>query len=361
MSFTYPSSRTKTFDDFNLDIPAGSSAAFVGPSGCGKSSLFKMVLRFYDPQNGDVKIDKHYNLRDLNLRWWLQNVGVVSQEPVLFKGTLRYNILYGVADQRNITEEQLMEACRRAFLMNLVQEKGLDYDVGDKGGNLSGGQKQRVCIARVFLRQPKILLLDEVTSALDPISEAEVMKALTELMKERTTLVIAHRLHTIVDIDRIYVLKEGRVVDQGSHTELVTKEGFFREMWVKQQGERGPEPSSRESDEGRERHIRSWADVDTLLDLLELQTPSTEVVTLARRIRPPRTRLAAVAASSLSSTPSDTGAGLVELSAMGDIEDPPSRMGSLQYHRREPNDSDSSDDDSAADSRFNDRSRLLRD
>jgi ABC-type multidrug transport system ATPase subunit len=314
-----------------------------------------MVLRFYDPQAGDVKIDKHYNLRDLNLRWWLRNVGVVSQEPVLFKGTLRYNILYGVADQRNITDEQIMEACRRAFLTNLIQEKGLDYDVGDKGGNLSGGQKQRVCIARVFLRQPKILLLDEVTSALDPISEAEVMKALTELMKDRTTLVIAHRLHTIVDVDRVYVLKEGRVVDQGAHGDLVSKEGFFREMWVKQQGERGPVSTNGES--GVEKSLSSWADVDTLLDLLERQTPSTEVMTLARRIRPPRMRLVSMVSSSLSSTPME-GGGLVELSSMGgvsDSEDPPSRRGSMKYGRPITDDTDDDDDDSD-----DDRVRLLR-
>jgi len=132
----------------------------VGPSGCGKSSLYKLFLRFYDPQEGRVKIDKVHDLRDLKLKWWLDNVGVVSQEPVLFKGTFRYNILYGLSAQANVTEAQIMEAVRCAHLGSLVEEKGgLDFDVGDKGSNLSGGQKQRVCIARVFLRRTTNSLL----------------------------------------------------------------------------------------------------------------------------------------------------------------------------------------------------------
>jgi ABC-type multidrug transport system fused ATPase/permease subunit len=156
MSFTYPNAGTaaaSAFENFNLDVPAGSSVAFVGPSGCGKSTLFKLVLRFYDPDAGSVKIDKNYDLRDLHLKWWLQNIGVVSQEAVLFKGTFRYNLLYGVQNPHEISEEQIMEACRQAQLTSLVQEKGLDFQVGDKGSSLSGGQKQRVCIARVFLRR----------------------------------------------------------------------------------------------------------------------------------------------------------------------------------------------------------------
>jgi len=272
------------FEDFKLRIPSGTSCAFVGPSGCGKSTLFSLLLRSYDVTKGAVLIDGQHDLRDLNLRWWLRNVGVVSQEARLFKGTIRDNVLYGVEEKLrskipNI-DEAVMDAIKKANLQKLVEDKGLDFQVGERGCALSGGQKQRVCIARVFMKQPKILLLDEVTSALDPLSEAEVIGALEELMVNRTTFVIAHRLHTLTNVGKIFVLRDGIIVDQGSHQELVDKQGFYKTMWDKQQ----QEAAAGEIDYGG----LSKSDVLSLLDLLssfERSLPS-EVVSMLNQLRP---------------------------------------------------------------------------
>eukprot|EP01130_Rhizamoeba_saxonica_P012445 TRINITY_DN5250_c0_g1_i1.p1 TRINITY_DN5250_c0_g1~~TRINITY_DN5250_c0_g1_i1.p1 ORF type:complete len:755 (+),score=174.62 TRINITY_DN5250_c0_g1_i1:478-2742(+) len=283
ITFKYPNSQTKIFENFSLDIKAGESIAFVGPSGCGKSTLFSILLRFYDVEKGQVLIDGNNDIKDINLKWWYKNVGVVSQEPVLFRGSLRSNILYGLTPEEidNMDPAYLNQRLDRAIvksnLESLVAEKGLDFNVGNRGSALSGGQKQRVSIARIFMMDPKVLFFDEVTSALDPISEYNVMQALNNLMEGKTTFLIAHRLHTLTNVDKIFVLKNGEINDFGTHEELVDRDGFYSRMWEKQHND----------DTEVEYEHELPKDVSNLLDVLEtMEDLPPEVASLLERIRP---------------------------------------------------------------------------
>ena len=224
-AFSYPDADAPALDDVSLRLERGQTVAFVGSSGSGKSTLLNLVLGFLRPTGGRVLLDG-VDMEDLDLRTFRRFVSVVPQESVLFEGSIRDNITYGLGD---VPDERVLTALRDANALEIVeaQPNGWDTIVGERGARLSGGQRQRLSIARALVRDPRILLLDEATSALDPESEAKVRVALERLMAGRTTLVVAHRLSTIRSADRIVVLERGRVIEQGSHDELVAAGGRY--------------------------------------------------------------------------------------------------------------------------------------
>ncbi|XP_029333984.1 phosphatidylcholine translocator ABCB4 isoform X4 [Mus caroli] len=224
--FSYPSrANIKILKGLNLKVKSGQTVALVGNSGCGKSTTVQLLQRLYDPTEGTISIDGQ-DIRNFNVRCLREIIGVVSQEPVLFSTTIAENIRYG---RGNVTMDEIEKAVKEAnaydFIMKLPQK--FDTLVGDRGAQLSGGQKQRIAIARALVRNPKILLLDEATSALDTESEAEVQAALDKAREGRTTIVIAHRLSTIRNADVIAGFEDGVIVEQGSHSELMKKEGIY--------------------------------------------------------------------------------------------------------------------------------------
>ena len=214
---------------FSLHANPGEVIALVGPSGAGKSTAAGLMARFYDPQQGSITIDG-YNLCDVSLDSLKKNLAFVDQETFLFSGSIRDNIRYGMLDA---DDQAVAEAARQAYADEFINKlpRGYDTTIGDRGIRLSGGQRQRLCVARALLKDAPILILDEATSALDTESEAMVQKALVNLMKNRTTLVIAHRLSTIMHADRIIVLDQGRVVETGTHQELLAQNGFYRNLY----------------------------------------------------------------------------------------------------------------------------------
>jgi ATP-binding cassette subfamily B protein len=216
----------------SFTVPAGKTVAVVGPSGAGKSTISRILYRFYDIQSGAVTIDGQ-DIRDITQTSLREKIGIVPQDTVLFNDTIRYNIAYG---RIGAGEPDVMEAARLAQIDKFIRElpQGYESMVGERGLKLSGGEKQRVAIARTILKNPPILLLDEATSALDTHTEREIQGALKEVSKNRTTLVIAHRLSTVVDADEILVLDHGQIIERGRHAELVARGGHYAAMWNKQ-------------------------------------------------------------------------------------------------------------------------------
>ena len=218
--------------DINFTVPGGKMYAIVGPSGSGKSTVVNLIPRLYDVLGGSVQIGG-VDVRDMDLRWLRSNIGVVTQETYLFNGTIRENLLYAKDDA---TQEELERACKIANIHNYIssQPDGYETVVGNRGLKLSGGEKQRISIARVILKDPKILILDEATSALDSISENAIQEALEHLMQGRTSIVIAHRLSTILKADKILVVQGGTIAEQGSHESLLAQNGIYRELYETQ-------------------------------------------------------------------------------------------------------------------------------
>uniref|UniRef100_A0A4W5JJM4 ATP binding cassette subfamily B member 4 n=2 Tax=Hucho hucho TaxID=62062 RepID=A0A4W5JJM4_9TELE len=234
--FTYPSRPdVKVLNGMSLSVRSGQTIALVGSSGCGKSTTVQLLQRFYDPQEGSVCVDGH-DVRSLNVRFLREMIGVVSQEPILFATTIAENIRYGRPD---VTHQEIEQAAREAnaydFIMTLPDK--FETLVGDRGTQMSGGQKQRIAIARALVRNPKILLLDEATSALDAESETIVQAALDKVRQGRTTIVVAHRLSTIRNADVIAGFKKGEIVELGTHSQLMEKEGVYHTLVTMQEGE----------------------------------------------------------------------------------------------------------------------------
>lgn len=230
--FRYPSRPgVRVLRKLNIDIPAGKYVALVGPSGCGKSTTIQLIERFYDPQAGRVTLDG-VDLREMNVRNLRSHIALVSQEPTLYAGTVRFNVALGAVDPSSVTDEQIIAACKEANIYDFVMSlpDGLDTEVGGKGSQLSGGQKQRIAIARALVRNPKVLLLDEATAALDSTSERVVQAALDNASKGRTTVAIAHRLSTIQKADMIYFISEGHVIEKGTHEQLLAKGGAYFDL-----------------------------------------------------------------------------------------------------------------------------------
>ena len=218
--------------DVDFTVPGGRMYAIVGPSGSGKSTVVNMIPRLYDVNGGKVTI-AGVDVREMDLPWLRSAIGIVTQDTYLFNGTIRENLLYAKEDA---TEEELEAACRKASIHDFImrQPKGYDTEVGNRGLKLSGGEKQRISIARVILKDPKILILDEATSALDSISESAIQDALDIMMQGRTSIVIAHRLSTILKADQILVVSGGVIAEQGTHEELLAKNGVYRELYETQ-------------------------------------------------------------------------------------------------------------------------------
>ncbi len=237
VSFAYTDTHTDELQyvlkDINLIIPKGKTVALVGQSGSGKSTLLDLIPRYYDVQEGEVLIDG-VNVKDLGIHDLRSLIGNVNQEAILFNDTIKNNIKFGKEDA---TDEEIIRAAKIANAYDFIMEteNGFDTNIGDRGGRLSGGQRQRISIARAILKNPPILILDEATSALDTESERLVQDALYRLMKTRTTVAVAHRLSTIKNSDEICVIHEGRIVERGTHDELLSKDGYYHKLHDMQQ------------------------------------------------------------------------------------------------------------------------------
>lgn len=233
VSFSYDSGDgTVVLQHVDLQVAEGETVAIVGPSGGGKSTLCQLIPRFYDVTDGAIEIDGT-NVRDITLSSLRRSIGIVQQDVFLFADTVRENIRYGRPDA---TEEEIVEAAKRAEIYDdiIAMPQGFDTYVGERGALLSGGQKQRISIARIFLKDPPILILDEATSALDSVTEAKIQHAFDELAKGRTTIIIAHRLSTIRQASRILVIENGEITEQGGHEQLLAKNGAYAALWYTQ-------------------------------------------------------------------------------------------------------------------------------
>ena len=226
----------------SFHVQPGGSVAIVGPTGAGKSTISRLLFRFYDTTGGRVLIDGH-DIRDLTQDSLRAAIGVVPQDTVLFNDTIRYNIGYG---RPGASQAEIEQAAKQAQVHDFVLKlpEGYDTRVGERGLKLSGGEKQRVAIARTILKDPRILVLDEATSALDSRTEQDIQAALNAVSNRRTTLVIAHRLSTVVDADEIIVLQDGLVAERGSHAALLARGGLYSRMWTLQAAEHDLEPAA---------------------------------------------------------------------------------------------------------------------
>lgn len=225
LTFTYPGNESPVLSNLNIHIPAYSSLALVGPSGGGKTTVTHMLMRFYEWQEGRILIDGR-DIRDYTIYSLRSQIALIPQEPILFSGSITQNILYGRPDA---SMDEVMEAARRAYAHEfiLALDEGYETMVGERGVRLSGGQKQRISIARAFLKDPQIIIMDEATSALDSESESIVQQAMNELMHNRTTVVVAHRLSTVRDAEQIAVIADGHLAELGTHDELITRGGIY--------------------------------------------------------------------------------------------------------------------------------------
>lgn len=228
VSFSYGNGE-QVLKDISFSVDSGKVTAIVGPSGSGKTTLFSLLERYYQPQEGEIRLGRE-SIHHFSLLSWRSQIGYVSQESPIVSGTIRDNICYGL--DRKVDEADLYRVAKMAYADQFITElpQGFDTEVGERGIKLSGGQRQRIAIARAFLRDPKILMLDEATSSLDSKSELVVQQALQNLMKGRTTLVIAHRLSTVIDADQILFFEKGKITGQGTHEELVQSHALYREF-----------------------------------------------------------------------------------------------------------------------------------
>lgn len=228
VAFNYKESDRHVLDQFSLEVKAGERIAFVGESGSGKSTILSLIIGFYKPQSGVIKVDG-VPMAELSMKKYRQSLAIVLQNNILFSGTIRENISYGLPD---ISDEKVQQAVYMANLQDVIDglPQGIETSVGEHGGRLSGGQRQRIAIARALVRDPRIIILDEATSALDNVSERHVQNAIETLMTGRTTFIVAHRLSTVRNADRIVVMKKGRIVEMGTYDELLAMNGEFYKL-----------------------------------------------------------------------------------------------------------------------------------
>jgi ATP-binding cassette subfamily B protein len=232
--FAHSEADERLFDGFSLEVKPGERIGLVGHSGSGKTTLTRLLLRFSDVEKGIIAIDGQ-NISEVSQQSLRKNIAYVPQEPMLFHRSLRDNIAYG---KPSANDKQILQAARQANALEFIEKlpEGLDTMVGERGVKLSGGQRQRIAIARAILKDAPILVLDEATSALDSESEKLIQDALTKLMKGRTSIIIAHRLSTIAKLDRILVLENGSITEQGSHADLLKQKGTYAKLWAHQSG-----------------------------------------------------------------------------------------------------------------------------
>lgn len=231
VSFSYDPAK-KLIEHLNLDIQPGQRIAIVGPTGCGKSTLINLLMRFYDVDEGAVSVDD-VDIRQITRESLRKNYGMVLQETWLRAGTIRENILFGKPDA---SDEEMIRAAKEAYAHSFIKRlpDGYDTVIGEDGGNLSQGQKQLLCIARVMLALPPMLILDEATSSIDTRTEIKIQKAFEKMMKGRTSFIVAHRLSTIKEADKILVMKDGAIIEQGTHETLLAAGGFYANLYNSQ-------------------------------------------------------------------------------------------------------------------------------